>query len=210
MKTEDLIRALAEDRSLSPGIGSRLALALPLALGVVAVVFLATMNLRSGIGEFPVLRAVLIKLGVTLPLAFAGVFLARRALAPGQERASMALLMLPVAVLVAALTWDLARFGLDHASARLFGRNYLGCLVAIPLLSVLPLFALLWSFRQGAPTDPGKAGLLSGLGAAGLGASLYALHCPDDSPLFFLAWYSAATLVVALFGRVVGRRFLAW
>jgi len=210
MKTEDLIRALSEDKGINPGAGQRLALALPLAVGVAAVLFFATMSLRGGLGQFEVLRAVLIKLAVTLPLAFAGVFLAWRALEPGRSSLPLGLLLVPIASLAIALVWDLARFGLDQFSARLFGHNYLACVVAIPLFSALPLVSMLWAFRQGAPTAPEKAGLLAGLGAAGLGASLYALHCPDDSPFFILAWYSLSALIMAGFGRFAGRRLLAW
>jgi len=210
MKTEDLIRALSEDKGANPGAGQRLALALPLAVGVAAVLFLATMSLRGGMGQFEVLRAVLIKLAVTLPLAFAGVFLAWRALEPGRGSLPLGLLLVPVAVLAIALMWDLSRFGLDQFSARLFGHNYRACMVAIPMFSALPLVGMLWAFRQGAPTAPEKAGLLAGLGAAGLGASLYALHCPDDSPFFILAWYSLSALIMAGFGRFAGRRLLAW
>jgi hypothetical protein len=210
MKTEDLIRALAEDRKLTPGVGNRLLLALPLAFGVAAVTFLATMNLRSGMGQFEVARAVGIKLAVTLPLAFAGVFLAWRALEPGRRKLPVWMLMVPVASLAVALVWDLSRFGLDQFSTRLFGHNYLACVMAIPLLSALPLAGMLWAFRHGAPTAPADAGLLTGVGAAGLGASLYALHCPDDSPFFILAWYSLAALIMAGAGRAAGRRLLAW
>ena len=210
MKTEDLIRALAEDKTINPGTGQRLVLALPLAVGVSAVLFFATMSLRSGLGQSEVMRAVLVKLAVTLPLAFAGVYLAWRALEPGRVKSSGWLLLVPVVSLAIALAWDLSRFGLDQFSARLFGHNYLACVVAIPLFSALPLVGMLWAFRQGAPTDPDRAGLMAGLGAAGLGASLYALHCPDDSPFFILAWYSAAAFVVASLGRFAGRRFLAW
>ena len=46
--------------------------------------------------------------------------------------------------------------------------------------------------------------------AALSGATLYAFHCFDDSPLFVATWYTLATLVVTAAGALVGRRLLRW
>jgi hypothetical protein len=54
------------------------------------------------------------------------------------------------------------------------------------------------------------SGAAAGLGAGGLGAALYALHCSDDSPLFVAAWYSLAISIVAFAGASAGPRFLRW
>jgi hypothetical protein len=39
---------------------------------------------------------------------------------------------------------------------------------------------------------------------------LYALTCPDDSPLFVATWYSIAIAVVAGGAAWVGNRLLRW
>jgi hypothetical protein len=52
--------------------------------------------------------------------------------------------------------------------------------------------------------------MTAGLLAAGLGATLYASHCADDSPLFVMVWYSLATAFVAAVGAFVGRRVLRY
>jgi hypothetical protein len=46
--------------------------------------------------------------------------------------------------------------------------------------------------------------------AGGVGATLYALHCTDDSPFFVAAWYSSAIAIVTLIGYATGRRWLRW
>jgi hypothetical protein len=43
-----------------------------------------------------------------------------------------------------------------------------------------------------------------------MGGFLYAAHCPDDSPLFVLAWYGLAIALVTGAGMLVGSRVLRW
>ena len=74
--------------------------------------------------------------------------------------------------------------------ARLIGHNARACMINIPFLSLLPLAAILAALRLGATTRPVLSGAVAGLLAAGIGASFYAAHCPDDSPLFVATWYS--------------------
>ncbi len=91
---------------------------------------------------------------------------------------------------------------------RLVGSNARICLLAIPLLAIAPLACLLAALRYGAPTRPGFAGAVAGLAASGIAATLYALHCPDDSPLFVATWYTIATAPVVLAGYTAGARLL--
>lgn len=211
MKTEDFIAVLAADEMRPAAMAQRLARGLPLGLALSALAFLISMGLRPNMGGAEAARAVAMKLGVTLPFALAGLVCAWRLMQPGRPLGARALLfVVPMAVLAGALTTEMQRRGMDQFAGRLFGENYWRCLLAIPLLSLAPLAALLFALRAGAPVAPGRAGLLAGLAAAGLGASLYALHCPDDSPLFILAWYSLASLLMAGLGAALGRRVLAW
>jgi hypothetical protein len=93
-------------------------------------------------------------------------------------------------------------------SARLIGTNSRLCLVAIPLLSLPLLAAALLALRRGAPSHPAVAGAFAGLLSAGLGATLYASHCTDDSPLFVATWYTIAAVFVAAIGALAGSRVL--
>jgi hypothetical protein len=64
--------------------------------------------------------------------------------------------------------------------------------------------------RAGAPRSPGIAGAAAGLLAGSLAATLYALHCFDDSPLFVAFWYVPAIALVMLGGAAAGSRALRW
>ncbi len=64
------------------------------------------------------------------------------------------------------------------------------CSVAIMGLSFAPLALLLTAMRAGAPRWPRMAGAMVGLLAGATGALFYAIHCPDDSPLFVAVWYT--------------------
>jgi hypothetical protein len=54
--------------------------------------------------------------------------------------------------------------------------------------------------------DGGGGGLLAG----GLGATVFAMHCTNDSPLFVAIWYALAIGLMSIFGAVVGRHALRW
>jgi hypothetical protein len=93
---------------------------------------------------------------------------------------------------------------------RLVGNNAMVCLSAIPLLSLPLLAAALIGLRQGAPSRPMLAGALAGLLSAGLGATLYAAHCTDDSPLFVATWYTLATALMTALGALAGAKVLRY
>ena len=78
------------------------------------------------------------------------------------------------------------------------------------MLSALPLAALLFALRQGAPSRPALTGAVAGLAATGIGATFYASHCTNDSPLFMAAWYVLGTAIVAVAGALLGARLLRW
>jgi hypothetical protein len=51
---------------------------------------------------------------------------------------------------------------------------------------------------------------VAGLLSAGLGATLYASHCTDDSPLFVATWYPLAIAMVTAVGAIAGRKMLRY
>jgi hypothetical protein len=119
--------------------------------------------------------------------------------------------LLPLAVVAAmAVAIELAAFPSAAWGTRLVGSNSLVCLVAVPMLSLAPLAAVLLTLRSGAPASPVLAGAAAGLLAAATGATLYAIHCIDDSPLFVVTWYVLATIPVVVLGAIVGHRLLRW
>ena len=210
MKTDDLIRALVADLP-SPGetVRGTLGKALPIGLAVAVLLLVGLIGLRPGlVGLWP---AILPKVLVTLALALAALPLAVRLTAPEPQPTRLfAWLMLPALVLAGLIGLEIMRDGATGLWARAIGRNSGYCLIFVPLLSLGPLAALVVAARQGAVTAPDRAGFLAGLAAAGMGASLYALHCTDDSLLFVALWYTLGSLVTAGLGIVAFRWAVRW
>jgi hypothetical protein len=94
--------------------------------------------------------------------------------------------------------------------ARLVGRNSSICSAAISLLSLPILAGSLFALRQGAPSRPALVGALAGVMSAALGATLYAAHCADDSPLFVATWYTIAVALMAAVGAAIGSKVLRY
>jgi hypothetical protein len=210
MKTDQLIAALAADRTAPAPLVRRLGLAL-LAGGVVSLgVFLAFFGPRADLATAVATWRFELKVALmafTVVLAF-GVC---RAMArPVQPPHPARRLLLAVAAMSAALALELAIAPSDSWGRRLVGTNSLICLSAIPLFSLGPLVAVIAILRSGAPTSPVLAGAAGGLLAAAAGATLYAFHCFDDSPLFVATWYSLAAIPVVAVGALAGYRFLRW
>lgn len=210
MKTEDLITALATDSAAeADGVARAAVLLLPAGVALLAAIFFAAFGLRPDLAS--AMPATLGKLGVTLALAASCLWLALRA-ARSTDFALPAPLLLACAPIAMAvwLGFELSQTGFANWGPRLLGRNFLHCLALIPLLALPPLGALILVLRRGAVTRPAFAGFVSGLAAAGMGASFYALNCSDDSALFGAVWYSAASLIVAAIGAALATRFVRW
>jgi len=88
------------------------------------------------------------------------------------------------------------------------GKTMVWCLTMIPLLSVLPVTVLLLVLRRGATSRPRLAGAMAGLAGSAGAAATYALHCTEDSPLFYVTWYGLAMAVVTLAAAWIGGRVL--
>lgn len=212
MKTNDLIAALVADGPKRALPQARYAaLVLTVALPLAAAIFFVTLHARPDIAlalgtlRFP------FKFVVTLSLAVPAVGLALRLARPeATARRPALVLALPLALLAAGLGFEAATVPPSAWAARWIGSNALFCLVAIPFLSLVPLVAIMLVLRHGAPADPRLAGIVGGLAAGAIGATLYAAHCPDDSPFFVATWYAIAIGGVTLVGRWLGPRLLSW
>ncbi len=212
MKTDALIGALASDALVERGTVARTAAVLvPASVLVLGLAFFPMLGLRANIGAGQVISAVAMKLAVTLPMAGTGLFLALRLARSNQAGPRIAHVLAVAPMILAVLAGgDLARFGLADWMHRMVGTNGWRCLILVPLLSALPLAAFLVVLRQGAVTRRTLAGAVAGIAAAGIGASVYALNCTDDSPLFIALWYGLSTLIVSAVGAFVSWRFVRW
>lgn len=210
MNTEDLIHVLVADgsRPVVPVERSLLR-----AFGAACILAELSLFLRHprvdivpAFSTAPFLFKVALMLVLTASCVVAFVDAARPVPAPGRRWILMpALLLLGAGVLVELLTVPSQAW-----STRLIGHNAAHCLTFIPLISLAPLVCLLVALRSGAPRHPTLAGASAGLLAGAVGATVYALTCPDDSPLFIAAWYSVALAIVTTISAAIGKRLLRW
>ena len=211
MRTEELIHALAADRTVAIRPGRAFVLALAAGAVIAATVLLSTLGIRP---DFLVVIHTIrfpYKFVVTIALFAASVRLALALARPGGDVAAAARTFgIPALLIGVALVVELVVLPEADWGRRLVGSNARLCLMAIPVIAVGPLAALLLAFRSGAPTSPMRAGASAGLVASALAATFYAAHCTDDSPLFIAAWYSLAIAFVTVVGAVIGSRALRW
>ncbi len=212
MKTDDLIRVLATDPEVEK---TPLAVALVygllpgilLSIALYGVVMGPRPDLADLMGEPRVLFKIFYPLAV---FACAGPLALRLARPTGDPRPLVRLLILCLFVLVAAVGIELLVLPPDLWRTRLVGHNALVCMTMIPSFAAAPLIGALVVLHRGAPNNPSLAGAVAGLLAGAFAASLYATHCPDDSPLFVATWYVLAVLVVMVVGAIAGSRVLRW
>ena len=208
MRTDDLIRALAADEVKPASVGARLAL-LPLALLMAGAVLLGIIGIRPDLGAALMAPITALKNLLPLALGLVALVLAVRMARPDAT--------VPVAGLIAFPLVALALFayGLSQMPMADWGRGVMGhsaafCVPAIVLTALLPLVASMRAMRAGASTAPKRSGALTGLACGALSTAIYALHCNEDNPLFFVTWYGLAILIVSGIGAVLGRRLLRW
>lgn len=212
MKTDDLISAIVEDRSVRGfSVATRVTVALAVGGAVSALLFALGLGVRPDVGSALQTWRFLLKLGMVLGWLALALWASDRLARPDANvHKVLARLAMAPALLVAAVGLELLTVPPDLWSTRAIGTNSRVCLAAVPVLAVAPLAALLVALRGGAPRSPATAGAAAGLLAGGLAATLYAMHCVDDSPLFVALWYTPAVAVAALAGLIAGRRILRW
>jgi len=89
-------------------------------------------------------------------------------------------------------------------------RNWLVCMIAVPVIGIIPFLGLVWILRQSAPTDLAGAGFAAGVFATSIAATVYAAHCPCDTPVFVMIWYPIAFVVGGVIGAWVGPKLARW
>lgn len=210
METDQLIRTLAADSAhRARPVGFLLALALLAAAPVSVAIFSATLGVRADVMTAMRNPFFDLKFAVTMALAISATAVSLHLSRPEASLHGWAwLLLIPVGLLVAGISGEMMMPQRLPMMTRLIGSNWRTCLTAIPALSLPLLVAALFGLRHGAPTRPAIAGATAGLLSAGLGATLYASHCTDDSPLFVATWYTIATALMAAIGALAGSKVL--
>jgi len=212
MKTEALIRELVAD-SVRP-ITPLLCRLFRGALGGTAfavVLFVGWMHARSDLSQAFRSPAFVHKLVVAALLAAtAGSLLPQMARPLPASILRYSVLLIAPALLAIGVGVELWMQPTSLWLPRLVGHNAGRCLSSIPFLAAGPATGLLIALRSGAPAHPTSAGAIAGLASGAVGAMLYALTCPDDSPLFVATWYTIAIAVVMSVTACAGRQLLRW
>lgn len=214
--TDQLIDVLSAN--LEPVNERRLAKTLALAILAggtgAAVVMLATVGPRAGLQSAAHLEWAALKLVLPLSVIVLGTPFLAHSMRPGSEaRTNWPLLLFPF---VTAIALGLAMLVIARPEAwmrMLLGASQISsprCFLCILSFAAIPLAALMWALRQGAPTRLKISGALAGVVAGGVGAVAYAFNCDSDTIPFITIWYSAAILLCALVGAQLGPRLLRW
>jgi hypothetical protein len=211
VKTGQLIDLLARQSGVAPRWVVEARLGVALAIGLVASAALAVglLGLNPALAEMgPALGT---KLAYVICLLLGAMWLSDRSARPGaawrRPVAGLIVVVVSMGALALSATMPLsASMRLDF----LIGRSWASCPWHVAALSIPAFAAALWAMRGLAPTRPRLAGFAAGLLAGSLGATGYALHCPELSPLFVLVWYSLGILVPAVAGAALGPRLFRW
>jgi hypothetical protein len=213
MKTEELIDLLSTniepvdtqkvDRTLQIAIVAGLVLAL--------LTCIVTLGVRPDLNNPGVFGFLLVKIGFGVLVTILGWHLLLKHARPGGENHSRIFLTgVPFAALMALAAVNLISVPASHWGHMIMGERWLGCLLSIPIIAVVPFVVITWAVQMAAPTNLLRTGALAGLVAGGISAAAYALHCPDDSLPFVALWYGGTIVLCALAGAVLGPRLLHW
>ncbi|MET3889412.1 hypothetical protein ABIE41_000488 [Bosea sp. OAE506] len=213
MKTDDLVTLLASDSGPVETAGFARATGLTALAGLAAcaAVVLLMFGPRLDLAAAAMTLPVLAKFVLGASVAGLALIAFQRSLRPGRAAGGLlALVLLPVAAVLAWALTVLAAQPMPAWPALLLGRTWSACLVLVPLYALLPLAGLFVLARRGAPVRPRLTGLAAGVGAAGLATLAYALHCPEDAVPFLATWYPLAMAVAGGLGALAGPRLLRW
>jgi hypothetical protein len=214
MRTDELIKTLVADYAARPRprpIGHGLVMAIIGGLAISAALFSITLGLRPDIVSALGTWRFDMKLADNLVLVIVTTWVVLRLSRPTTTPPSaMRALVVPAFLLSAAVMYELVTVPASAWLPRAMGMNGFVCLANIILLSILPFSAVVYALRQGAPMSPAVAGAAAGLLAGALGATVFAMHCMDDSPLFVAIWYTLGTGLMAMVGLLVGQYVLRW
>jgi hypothetical protein len=211
MKTQDLIRILAKDKTSTHAVHVTMAKTLVPAILMSLIVMWLVLGLRPDLAQAVFVPLSVTRFGFTIGLAVLALLMllevARPDHGPLWPRWPLGALAVLAGMLYAVTLFSTPS---DAREMAMFGKTAMSCLSFIPVLAILPVTAIVWTLRQGATTTPRLASLLSGMAGGGVGAAIYALHCTEDNPLFYLTWYSLAVLLVTGLTTLIGPKLLRW
>lgn len=213
MRTESWIDLLARQAEPVAARHVRPLMARWLPLGLVGAVLI----MLAGYGVLRDLPAVAhlpmfwFKLAMPLAVALAGAVLLARLARPGVGGAyAWWGVALPVLLVWLLGAWQWLGALPAERPALVWGQTWRSCVFSIALIALPVLASALAVLEQMAPTRPALAGAAAGLLAGGVGAAVYALHCPEMTAPFLAVWYVLGIAMTAALGALVGARTLRW
>jgi len=209
MKTDDLIALLSADTHPGRAVFPEVLFATLGPILVTGSVFLMVLGIRPDLTSAVTSQVAVWKWLLPGLLVVAGIALALALSRPESgPRKAWWVTLLAAAIGAALFASRAAILPPTDWMAAIRGRTLLVCLASISTIGLTGLVGGLAILRRGATTRPGLSGLALGLGSGGAAALLYALHCNEDDPMFFVTWYGSAILAVGLIGAISGQRWL--
>jgi len=213
MKTDHLIHLLATDTVPVPrhAAATRLALALLVSVPASGLLMLSALGLNPALGQYASLPMFWVKFGMPLLMALAALRLVARLGKPGTgTRPAWLAWAAPIGAM-----WALGLAAVWQAPAAqwpelVLSRTWRVCAENIAMLSVPAFLAAIWVLRGMAPVRPAWAGAGAGALAGAVGATVYALHCPELAAPFIAIWYVLGMSLPVVAGAALGPRLLRW
>lgn len=207
--TDTLIAQLAATPAPKPPALRPIGLTICAAILLGLLAFWLLLGFRADLGAALMAPVTLAKSVLPLMLAALALPLVLRAARPG-ARLALWPLWLPIGLAGLLLAARLMAVPAPQIGPEMLGQTAAACLLSVTLLSVAPMIAGVMMLRPWASTRPVLSGALIGLVSGAGAAAGYALHCTEDSPLFFVTWYGLAIALATGLGALLGHRYLRW
>lgn len=203
-----LVNDLAPVRPLRQGMGMGWAIAALLA-GAAGMIgwFGLRADMQAGQPEALALLAAGLFLVLALASAWAVVDMARPQV--GSRREGWGWNALMVALLPASALVLMTANLLRGAPSGLVD-NGAECVTSGLLWGLLTSAALVLWLRRGAPAQPGRAGLLTGVAAGSAGIFAVSLYCPQNDLLHIGVWHGLTVILAGILGRIAVPRLVRW
>lgn len=209
MKTDDLIGTSGNNMEpMNTGRNASKIAALTVGAAAVSLGFIIfVLGIRPDLQDPDVMTFVAAKLAFSLGVvALSSVFLGRLA-RPGWElRSTLVLMVLPFLGVM-----SLAVIGMAASpdwEQMISGDQWRECLLSVPIITVVPFVAIMWTLRLAGPSDPARTGAIAGLTASGISVTAFALHCTIDPAPFVALWFGGTGILGMLSGAKLGPRLL--
>jgi hypothetical protein len=210
--TDRLIESLVAELKPTPRFTVPARLASGSVIGAIAALALlmAFFGPRHDLGLVVDTAAFWLKFAYSVGTAAVALFVASRVGRPGAPPSVAWLLVVPFLLYLPVGIWELATTRPADWLPMLLGHGWRHCTWVVVGLSVPIYIGLWWAFRKLAPTQLALAGAVAGLSSAAVSAVVYCIHCPTDTAVFALAWYTLAFAVASALGALAGTRLLRW